>query len=427
MMKKPFFGLSKPRVVYPPSEETFPTPKPITTPGRVTLLIDGDIESVDQEVLKKGDEVKTGQKISLSKDAGGYAISSVTGTVCDVSVFEGDFGKNYVAVSIDRANTEVLDDQFAALAAEPTLAGALDFLLAAPGAPPLSVFADGEKEIHTIVVVAEDKDLLVSTNRYMATSRFESIKKGVDVLKQITGVKKVIMVTPRDQIQNHGSIGAQVKAVDTAYPSALPPSIMKDVLGTVLPAGSTPADQGVVFFSAEAAAAMGDAFDKAKVPVDKIITVIHKDGHQTLVEAKIGTPIRDIVSACQESLTEMDRLIVGGPMTGTALYTEAHPVQPDTDAIMLQDKAEVPLVSDYPCINCGECVRTCPVNVPVNMLVRFLEAGSYEDAAREYDLYSCIECGLCSYVCVAKIPIFQYIRLGKYELSRVQTAEAKND
>ena len=53
------------------------------------------------------------------------------------------------------------------------------------------------------------------------------------------------------------------------------------------------------------------------------------------------------------------------------------------------------------------------------MLVRFLEAGQYETAADEYDLYSCVECGLCSFVCVARIPIFQYIRLAKYELARV--------
>ena len=44
-----------------------------------------------------------------------------------------------------------------------------------------------------------------------------------------------------------------------------------------------------------------------------------------------------------------------------------------------------------------------------------------------YDLYSCIECGLCSYVCIAKIPIFQYIKLAKFELDRINTAEAANE
>jgi electron transport complex protein RnfC len=57
------------------------------------------------------------------------------------------------------------------------------------------------------------------------------------------------------------------------------------------------------------------------------------------------------------------------------------------------------------------------------MLVRFLEAGQFEEAADNYDLLSCIECGICSFVCVSRIPIFQYIRLAKYELDRAKAAE----
>jgi electron transport complex protein RnfC len=59
--------------------------------------------------------------------------------------------------------------------------------------------------------------------------------------------------------------------------------------------------------------------------------------------------------------------------------------------------------------------------VPVNLLIRYLEAGLYQEAADSYDLFSCIECGLCSYVCTAKIPIFQYIRLGKHELMKMES------
>lgn len=426
MMKKPFFGLSKPRVVYPPSLKTFPTPTSITTPGRVTLLIKGALTCVDPDVLKKGDSVKTGQKILLSKSTAGYAIASVTGKISDISLFVGDFGKEYVAVTIDAAGTEAFDDAFGAVAATPNLQGAIDFLMGVPGGPPLSVFLDSEKKLHTLVIQAEDQELMVSTNRYIASNRFDSLKKGIDMLKTITGIEKVMVVTSRDRIQSFGSINAEIRAVDGAYPSAFPVSVMNDLMGIVVPAGMAPEDKGVVFFSAEAAAAIGDAFDTGRLPVQKIVTVIHKDGRQTLFSARIGTPIREIVAACGESLSDFDRLIVGGPLTGRAIYTETHPVEPDTDAIMLQDKADIPFVSDYPCINCGECIRVCPVNIAVNMLVRFLEAGAYEGAADEYDLHSCIECGLCSYACVAKIPIFQYIRLAKYELSRIRAAEEKN-
>jgi Na+-translocating ferredoxin:NAD+ oxidoreductase subunit C len=202
---------------------------------------------------------------------------------------------------------------------------------------------------------------------------------------------------------------------------------MRNIIGAVVPAGKTPEDMGVCFFTAEAVAAVGKAFDKKQLPLTKVLTVIRKDLGTSIVEARIGTPLSDIFSALNITLGEKDRIIVGGPMTGAAVYLEDHPVQPDTDAVMVQDSAEVPLVSDYPCINCGECVRMCPARIPVNMLVRFCEAGQYETAADEYDLFCCIECGLCSYVCVSRMPIFQYIKLAKYELNRISTAEATNE
>ena len=202
--------------------------------------------------------------------------------------------------------------------------------------------------------------------------------------------------------------------------------IMKYILGEVVPAGKSCEDMGVVFFKAEAVASIGIAFSEGRLPFMKILTLIKKDGSQSLVSVRIGAPIRDIFAACDVTLREQDRIIIGGPMTGSTLYSEDHPVQPDTDAIVVQDKEDLMPISDYPCINCGECVRICPVRVPVNMLIRFLEAGQFEEAADQYDLYSCIECGLCSFVCVSRMPVFQYIRLAKSELAKTGTAETNN-
>ena len=99
-------------------------------------------------------------------------------------------------------------------------------------------------------------------------------------------------------------------------------------------------------------------------------------------------------------------------MRGSATYAEDMPVEPGTDGIVVQADADSAQVSDYPCVNCGECVRICPVKIPVNMLVRFLEARLYEDAAalrsgvapeahkvsRSCRLKSCLLCPLTSRV-----------------------------
>ena len=182
-------------------------------------------------------------------------------------------------------------------------------------------------------------------------------------------------------------------------------------------------DLGVGFINAEAVAALTGAFDRGVMPVDKIITVINKDGAAVNVKARIGMPVKDILGTLNIETRHGDRLVLGGPMTGRSIYSEDSPVLWDTDAIMIQDREQVTFSSDTPCINCGECVRACPANIPVNMLVRLLENGLYEEAVQEYDLLSCVECGLCAYVCIARIPVFHFIMLGKHEFNRLRSME----
>lgn len=427
MLKKSFFGLSRSRIEYELLPARLPEPDKVMPSQKITLFHSKNGNQNAPAAFQTGDKVKTGQKISLFTDDPAYVISTVTGTISSISQHAGDFGKTYSAITVDIAENEVLDDQFEAQIQAPDLAGAVEFLSFTPGNPPLSVLSEPETEIHTIVIMGADSDLLIGTNQSIVKSKLDAVKKGIEILKDITGIDNIILITAGESMQGFGHIGAQVKNIDTEYPAALPQMVMKNVLGQIVPAGKTCTDLGVCFLTAEAAASIGKAFGDGQIPVRKILTLVAKDGNQRLIETIIGTPIRDILTAYGISINEEDRIIFGGPMAGSAVYSLDQPVMPDTDGIVVIDRADAAYASEYPCINCGDCVRTCPAQIAVNMLVRFLEAGQYEEAADNYDLYSCIDCGLCSYVCVSKIPIYQYIRLAKYELDRVEASAAMEE
>jgi len=421
MLKKSFLGLTNFRIEYELLPVKVPEPEKVSASKTVTLFHpkNGDLSAAP--AFQSGDRVKTGQKIALFADDPAYVISSVTGNISSISPYTGDFGKQYNAISINIDENEEIEEPFdnQTTSLETTIAH-LSFL---PGNPAFSALAEPEKTIHTIVITGVDDDLLIGTNQYIVSSALDDIKKGIGILKEISGVERIVLVTAGESMQGYGHIGAEVKGLNTAYPAALPQMIIKDVLGEIVPAGQNCEDLGICFISAEAVASIGQAYVDGQIPVYKILTLVLKDGTQRLIKTTIGTPIRDILDKYGVSINEEDRIILGGPMRGSTVYSLNHPVLPDTNGIVILDRKDAAYASDYPCINCGDCVRACPAQIQVHMLVRFLEAGQFEEAVDSYDLLSCIDCGICSFVCVSRIPIFQYIKLAKYELDRAKASE----
>jgi electron transport complex protein RnfC len=426
MRKRSFFGLSKPCFHYELATEAVADPAVIPIPQTVTLYIKQELKRTNCS-LKVGAPVKTGQRLVLNEGDEACAISSVTGSICAIAPFLADYGQTWTAVTIKTEGSDEPDTTFAEVRETPSLETLKRYLAAGPGEPDIDRLMDERNPVHTIVIYGGNADLLIDTGLYVLKNNAEAVNAGIEVLRKATGIEDLVIVVPEESVQNYsGHLDARIQAISSEYPYAQPLMVLHHLTGR-LPDEKGMASMGVHLLRAEAVAAIGQAFSSGSLPVEKTVTVIGKQGTKHLARARMGTPVGKLLSTFGIEVNDQDKIIFGGPMTGNAIYSEALPIGPDTDAILVQDKSVIPLYSDYPCINCGDCVRICPANVPVNLLVRFLEAGQYAEGADLYDLYSCIECGLCSYVCVSRIPIFQYIKLAKYELGRTTSAEEMNE
>ena len=426
MIKKPFFGLGKPKLKYTGIEDIEHDIQEIPLSDRVTLLLKSTEGDLDDLVLSTGAKVRTGERLKLTASNNRYLTSTATGTITDISQTKGYSGQLFISVSIDAEKKDLWDDGFQNKGKEPTPETALSFFLSLPGISDLSSLIKTDNPLDTIIINGLDQDLLVATNQLIVKNEAENLAEGIDYLKNITGVNRILFAVPPSLRPEAEKSGVEVKVIEPVYPNAMPRLLMKKLLGITLSPLDSCEDMGVGVVSAEAVVALRKAFVHRKAPISKILTVIDKENRSIGVRARIGTPVKDILTALNINLTEGDRLVLGGPMAGRGIYSADTPIRHDTDAIMVQDKGQVISGSNDPCINCGECIRACPAALPVNMLVRVLENGLYEEAANEYDLLSCVECGLCSYVCVMRIPMFHYIMLGKHELALTGVLEESN-
>jgi electron transport complex protein RnfC len=239
MIKKAFWGLSTPQINYEMLPVHLPETEKIPTPERITLFHPKNDALNVRPALGVGDPVKTGQKLSLYPDQNYYVISPVSGAITSLSPYTGDFGKSYIAIIITPDGNEIMDDTFRQQIQSPTLELVSNYLTGAPGNAPLSLLADSNGRIKTIVIRGLDPDPMVATSQYIAQSRLKDLKKGIQILKDVTDVQDIILITAGESVQGYGHIGARVKSVKAIYPAALPHMVMKDVLGQVVPAGKT--------------------------------------------------------------------------------------------------------------------------------------------------------------------------------------------
>lgn len=127
---------------------------------------------------------------------------------------------------------------------------------------------------------------------------------------------------------------------------------------------------------------------------EKLIT-ISGNGiiNPSVISVKIGSKLSDIIKEHIELKEDSLVYFANGLMQGKEIEINNFVITNDLDSLIIMKKENTE--KSLKCINCGACLKLCPVGLnPV-----LFKNKKYLDSAKK----SCIHCGLCSYICPANI------------------------
>ncbi len=278
--------------------------------------------------------------------------------------------------------------------------------------------------IELLLINGAECEPCISCDNSLLRERAEEVLEGVRILRHIVQPQACVIALednmPEAEQALHDALEALdehdiiVATVPTIFPAGGERQLIKVLTNREVPSQGFPADIGIVCQNVGTAAAVYRAVARSQPLLSRIVTITG-DGVQTPcnMETLIGTPVSDLVAAAGGYTDRIDRLLIGGPMMGYAVNTDAVPVIKTTNCVLAVTEKSMPAPRPaQPCIRCGKCTEVCPADLLPQQLYWYASSSNY-DAAQDFGLFDCIECGCCAHVCPSHIPLVQYYRHAK--------------
>jgi len=413
--------------------EEFPAPE------KAILPLSQHIGAPCEPVVKRGDKVKTGQKIadtkafvsapihaSISGKVTGFSrtVNPSSGRIEDAIVIKSDGEDKWD--DMERMDLNTPRDELLKRIRDAGIVG----LGGATFPTHVKLSPPKDKEIDTVILNGCECEPYVTSDHRVMLEEGEKVLLGLEVIKKVLSCNNAIIAIEENKEDAISHINDLIKkkklktkvvSLKTKYPQGGEKVLVKVLLNREVPLGGLPLDVGVVVQNVSTAKAIYDAIFEGKALIGRVVTVTGMVRKPKNLFVRFGTPITSLLDYCGGMEEGANEVVAGGPMMGISLPTLDLPVTKSVNCILIKRGL---ILKERGCIRCGSCVKVCPMNLLPTELVKYAKIGMY-DVCREYYIDDCMECGSCAYVCPANIPIVQYIKVAKNEIRKRNKANSR--
>ncbi|MDO4395640.1 MAG: electron transport complex subunit RsxC [Clostridia bacterium] len=400
-------------------------------PDVVKISMSQHIGAPCKPLVAKGDAVKVGQLIGDSDAFVSAPIhSSVSGTVVGIETQRSAMGGNDTLVVIETNKKQEMWEGIKVPEVD-DLAGFVKAikdsgLVGLGGASfPTHIKYNPRNldEVHTLILnAAECEPFITSDHRTMLEDAqdiidgMKLIMKYLNLDEAYVGIEanKPDAIAKLDQMfAEQGLTNMHTFTLQDRYPKGAERVLVYEITGKTMNAGVLPADLGIILSNVTTVAFVGQYFRTGVPLIQKRMTV---DGSAVAepknVVAPIGTMIHDVMEFCGGYKEAPKKIIMGGPMMGRAIFSDAMPIVKNNNAILAFAEAQTNIPEETACINCGRCHQACPFGLLPTALATAYDNRDAEMLSR-LKVMQCMECGSCSFVCPARRPLGFINKLGK--------------
>ena len=417
-------------------------------PKQLAVMLSQHIGAICKPAVNKKDHVVAGQLIGSADAFVSAPIHSpVNGTVKDIAlcshpvlgraeaiIIESDENNQPKRPCADKFGGSFSPDKFQSEQIFDAVRKAGIVGMGGAGFPTnVKIKANPDSPIHTVIIngcecepfiTCDYRIMLEWTNQIVAGALL--IGKALnckDIFIGIEDNKPKAVDAFKQAVENMpAAAGIEIVVVKTKYPQGGERQLIKSILNKDVPAGGIPPMIGVLVSNVATAAAIAEAvvFDNPLIyrPVTVSGSGIKKPGN---FYAPVGMAAGELIELAGGLMDNAVKIILGGPMMGLAIADLSTPITKTSGAIIALTEKEISraklLGKETPCIRCGRCIATCPVNINPTRIAHAVKHNLLE-TAESYYMSVCIECGCCSYVCPANIELSGFIKTGKILVAR---------